>query len=776
MTLFTKSKMAEIKIHELKGLLDTTIKLPLFQRSLVWSEGRFVALWDSILRMFPLPLFLVYKGTGERRNFQTSSNPIHGETFEKQGDYYDILDGQQRIVAIESVLNYNSKSTNRVWVDLAPTNKHHPFRFKFWLYNCTKVFPFGFDVSADGEHDFAALPDRDINMIWDEMQNVETMKNKEFYKISLDETFPWKASCPVPLDELIKIENGTREDTMNSIKKKRNEIVKNENIFTDRQRDEPDEGVVEKLAAALIKLKEYTVTFQLVDISDPYDAMTYIQRIGRGGIQISTRQLAVSKIMHLLGKEGNSAIASFQSSPALNGRLDMEDVIHAASRMAVFDTLSEENKTSDSDNDKLIDLSLDTLKQIQIDQANGAKILEKLKKLCSEENDNKSSKTTRIQSIFELLYNELRYDEKRNEKGFSLVQLVQSRRINGGIAPITLHPLLYWIWKSNNDQEIENEQRHNMVRWLLLANGFIEKPAHKLLNTHLLCHVAQKNNIDISDVVSSIKELLEQHENNEKLYKDLGILFQIPGQNGELRTHGKAFPDFFQPDFISEITLRRLMFQNWPKSMMNNVFLMWHQRRFLEVLYGNTDHIPALFSKGKPFDADHIVPRNRLINKFSRGITTKDVQEVVMSVVKELELMSDFDGEIKLTFNEDCFRRHFPNMTANFRFWPRVLNRSDQDDTVSEKFNFKNIEKVLKKHPLKDKFKNEESLWEYSLILEDEQKKLWSALPPSLKMGWGKESIGKFFQAVITRDVELYKKVYKFVFNDKHSNGEDVYN
>jgi hypothetical protein len=762
MTFFENSKIEEVTLQNLMDHINNeTIKLPLFQRSLVWKEGRNIALWDSILRKFPLPLFFVYKGNKVSRNFQTSSKPGHGATIEKPNDCYDLLDGQQRVVAIESVLNYNSDSTNRIWVDLAPPNKPHPFDFKFWLHNCSKVFPFGFSLTASGEHDFSPLTDHEIQKIWQRMQTVENMKNKEFYQISLGDTFPWKARCPVPLDELINNNTDSAESIMDSIKRSRYRVAEKENVFKEeRPVSEHNEKDVRELAKVLKDLRDYTLTFQLVDIREPEDAMIYVQRLGRGGIQISTRQLAVSRILQLLGKEGNDAVASFQESPKLKHLLDTEDVIHAASRIAVVNSISKTKKNIDTDNDKLIDLSLETLSTIRRNAEIWPNVLQELKNLCCKGTSNVSSKS-RIQEVFETLYSSLRFDEKHNEKGFSLVQLAQSDRRQGGIAPITLHPLVFWIMKNNSSAVIDPKHRDDMLRWLLFSNGFVEEPTNKKLNMHILNLVMEKSSIDFADVIERTKELLN---NDVKTYKKLGLQFQIPGKNGELKPNDKAFPDFFNLEFSSEITLRRLIFQNWPKSMMNNVFLMWNQRTFLEELYGKITYIPALFSKGRPFDADHIVSRNRLINRHGKVITQKLVTAGVNSVIEQLTNVSDLKNEQAFVFTQDCFRKYFTNMTANYRYWPRILNRSDGDEVVKQKFTFEFVKDKLKNHPLNDKFTNQQVLWGWSQIPEKDIE-LWNQLPP--EEPWDENTIGNFFLAVVKRDRFLYKNVHDFVFNQE---------
>lgn len=171
MTWFKDSGIEEIALLDIvKKKKEGIIKLPLYQRDALWGEGRICALWDSLLRGFPLPSFLLVIGKGKAtsRNFQNSHLDGRGKAVQKSEEYYDLLDGQQRMAAIDSVFTYNSDSAIRLWIDLAPSKDEHPFKFKYWIHACNKVFPFGFGLSAIGEHDFKVLSDSEITELWNE--------------------------------------------------------------------------------------------------------------------------------------------------------------------------------------------------------------------------------------------------------------------------------------------------------------------------------------------------------------------------------------------------------------------------------------------------------------------------------------------------------------------------------------------------------------------------------------------------------------------------------
>jgi hypothetical protein len=160
---FEQRKIQGISLFDaLQAKRNGTIKLPIYQRDAVWGEGRICALWDSLLRGFPLPSFLLIKGKGKSKNFQTHHLSAHGHSTDEQDNYYDLLDGQQRMAAIDTIEWPETKEAQdihpiRLWLDLAPGEEPHPLKFKYWIHGCTKVFPFGFKMRASGEHDFAVL-------------------------------------------------------------------------------------------------------------------------------------------------------------------------------------------------------------------------------------------------------------------------------------------------------------------------------------------------------------------------------------------------------------------------------------------------------------------------------------------------------------------------------------------------------------------------------------------------------------------------------------------
>lgn len=172
------------------GNTDEKISLPGFQRNAVWNEMRVEELWDSILCYFPIGSILLAKyqdfAASGRRDVQLSRSESYPDTLiGENGDGYIVVDGQQRLNAISlGYLPFQDSATARLWIDL--DGPKDPSKRQFDFYLCTRDNPFGRNLSKD------------------EKRQALTILNKEGVddsQLSLDATFPYKASMPVPFVE-----------------------------------------------------------------------------------------------------------------------------------------------------------------------------------------------------------------------------------------------------------------------------------------------------------------------------------------------------------------------------------------------------------------------------------------------------------------------------------------------------------------------------------------------------------------------------------------------
>lgn len=597
------------------------LKLPLYQRDIVWGEGRVCALWDSLLRGFPLPLFLLVAGSRDfSRDLQRDAHTPQGYSVSVDHPYYDVLDGQQRVAAIDAVTGYVDEASAsekrptagiRLWVDLAPPKDAHPLSFKYWIHACTKVFPFGFANSAGGEFDFRTLTDNTINTIWSAVRSDDHLGNSAFHEMSLDRTFPWAAACPVPLDALTEMArhaadtHAGREACCDGIRKlaarhtRRRRRLKGDGPG-------PDDGVLMQVAEGLLRLNRCRLMFQQIrlpsigdDAGDRDDQLTVFERIGRSGMQITQRQLAVSRLMLELGQDGNDAIAAFQQSATLRHWLDTEDIVHAVARASLHQVM----KASDRD------------------------------------------------------------------LGFSL-------------------------WQPGFD-----------------AAGNI---------------VTQET---------------------------------IP----------ETIP---RPGTALTLAARNLVLNGAHESRLNDVMLMWNQREAMEHFFGDTDYLPALYSKGRPFDKDHIAARNRFLNSPHDTIlgddTVKNAAEALLANDTVQSALQSLRGRVtpeQVKLSGWYFRIRYSSNLANYRYWPKRLNRHDSDDRIAEKMHIDRVSASVAGHPLAAKIADEAALWRWSAI-PAEDISLWRRITPERENGvWDTGDIVRFVEACLKREHWLYGNCHRFVMS-----------
>jgi hypothetical protein len=734
------------------AIAEGSIRLPLYQRDSVWDEVRVCALWDSIFRKFPLPSFFLAEGLGDSRKISDSAG--RAET-EGGSNYLDLLDGQQRLTSILKGFALNQNPTLRLWIDLAPADSEkHPFQFQYWIHPCTSTFPFGFKMKRAGEHSFENLSDAEMREIGKCLQATQH-QGKEFFEVPLTDSFPWEAVCPVPLDELLKLAfSGNSGETINTQIKDlagryKTKIAK---IRPELASTSYDVSVqIEQLARTLFELSDYRIALQKTNAGA--DSFTLFERIGRGGVTISSRQLGVSRLILELGVEANDAIAHFQKGE-WKDILDTEELIHAVARISYAGTQSPPDWEYVDNGAKLLqdfdlyDLDLQHIQTLKRNEEKWNLFIENMRENCHK-----------LEQAFEQVFSKVLLHRRSShfDFGFSLVQMAQ-RKSEGGIEPLTLHPLLYWAFYTHKDEDaLTSELHRNMLQWLLFSNGVTKQAAHKKLNQMAFHKTIKHGKVDFNSIQQEVFVSFSDKELDE-----LGLAWNQPyfdalkNEVVERNIKCSALPI---PKVITERTLRRLLLKNWPdKSGVNNFVLMWNQRTMLDKLYGDIapEFIHALYGKGRPIDADHIVARNLL-----SGHTTTVDPQLIEAAMRTLLPNSVLGSKIQLT-NQN-FRLHFPNLNGNFRYWPKFLNRSDQDVVVNEKLPLPKILGRLSDHVMTaNKFTAEEDEnigWKWSAI---QQKSSWENLPPSNKK-WDATAISRFVNAVIEREFHLYAELYAFL-------------
>jgi Protein of unknown function DUF262 len=754
MEWFKERYTAEVSISEiLDCIVNKKLRLPLYQRDAIWSEGRICTLWDSLLRGFPLPSFLLVKGDSGRA---FAGDNVRGRVISDDTEaYYNVLDGQQRLGAI--IAGAGKDSGIRLWVDLAPPQTNHPLRYNYWLHPCTRAFPFGFRMEASGEYDFHPLHDSAFQDIWACMQGIKEFKNKEFYEILPDSTFPWAAGCPVPLADLLLL-NTSLENVQDRIYGLIETQNKTSNPFG-RQLNAPNSLVCGRVIAGLKRIQKAKLTLQYIDLNNLEEGegggYELFERIGRGGVQISPRQLAVSKLMLVLGNVGNDALVSFQESE-YGCLLETEDVVHALARVALTEVKDASNV--DGDKQDLSDLSIERLQSLKKNANVWTSFTDQLRTYCNPHAVD--HKQTNLGFAFDRVFQILKFDPQSNPNGLPLVQLAQFSRKREGVEPITLHPLLLWQMKYSKQHPPDNAHRDEMLRWILFANGFTHSPQNSVLNREMFEQVNTTCHLSFTEILAKVFK----DNGQNKLLQDLGFQLSVPTlRNGKVEdviSDRKTLPT---PSEVITLTASRLILRNWVYSGINNFILMWNQRAGLHEMYGavKARYIPALFGKGRPFDADHIVARSRLLY-----IALGD------EILKQgCRFFFKDKSHAEVYFVKDwCFRKQLPNITANYRYWPKRLNRANGNDIVRDKMPIQSILAFLHDHPLFNCFDEASSdnniSWSWSAIPQ-ENITIWNELPPPNYV-WSAELVEQFIMVLLQREYFLYSNAYNFLTGEKN--------
>ena len=118
---------AQVKFSDLISGIETgQIKIPQFQRKFVWSVKQSAELLDSIIKGYPIGIFIYWRTNERLRSIRNLGNIKLPEPIE--GEYIDyILDGQQRLTSLFASLkgatikieNEKEMDYSKIYIDLA---------------------------------------------------------------------------------------------------------------------------------------------------------------------------------------------------------------------------------------------------------------------------------------------------------------------------------------------------------------------------------------------------------------------------------------------------------------------------------------------------------------------------------------------------------------------------------------------------------------------------------------------------------------------------------
>lgn len=161
------------------------IALPTLQRGFVWKPHQMEALWDSILRGYPIGSLLMSKA--------------------ENGTKY-LLDGQQRCTTIAlgfqnpltdsktNLLNIKKESLPSIWIDMKPLTKNR-YGLRFAIRVLTRSHPWGYR-RMDHQKRLSTIDQRNA---LDHFRKRRGNEKLGFSELSPWERTPWDAHFPIPL-------------------------------------------------------------------------------------------------------------------------------------------------------------------------------------------------------------------------------------------------------------------------------------------------------------------------------------------------------------------------------------------------------------------------------------------------------------------------------------------------------------------------------------------------------------------------------------------------
>ncbi|MDH5719854.1 MAG: DUF262 domain-containing protein [Spirochaetia bacterium] len=180
---------------------------------------------------------------------------------------------------------------------------------------------------------------------------------------------------------------------------------------------------------------------------------------------------------------------------------------------------------------------------------------------------------------------------------------------------------------------------------------------------------------------------------------------------------------------------------SWDTNIFNGdarLILMWNQRKPLTNWYPNYDPSKFINKESQPFDADHIMASN------------------LMNGNRMIKKLRDRVFNIKLF---SAYKKPLLSSFGNFRYWPKDLNRSDQDKSINDKFLTGRRNTKIPKESYLHKYAMQTigDVQDASFLLNAAD---WHDVPVDINEWGSRNKIKAFRKAVDNRRYQLYKLFY----------------
>lgn len=614
-------------------------QLPPIQRNAVWNVAQIERLWDSLLRGFPIGSFLV----SPRKREDKARDLFHGIQKQSGKEGYFLLDGQQRTRAL--LLGFKPNENARLWIDLMPQLNFNNAELndrEFLLRVVTSHQPWGMSDRnpTDKLSEDTKLRARNelgiTNIHYDYQVKIDNGSTDPSIKTS----WPYKANLPVPLDALITLCGGMSGRFVTPEWEQVRKLIP-ERYFQQNKVPDSEPEHLSKIIASLQPLLEITnprlrartivLLFQhheeTLETNDPDvqdDMEVLFRRVNAGGTRLEGEEMAYS-LLKSAWDGAYEMVTSIVEDPKVGYLLPPTGIVMAATRIARF----MQEKIDDANP------GIGNFRKWIGDSQSHDSFLANMRKLLQKTPNGKSL----FHQVMQQFCNVVLYrPDDKDDIGIPKKLLLT---IKSGF----YHPVLIWIFKIGCKEEIVEQNRTNILRYLLYCYLAVDKHDKASKKAIEEINISLQSNFPDHDIY---KILLEE---------ELGVSLPDPSSfskpfENEVDGFLRHWNDLFNlPDDPYNI-LRQYF---WDSS---RDLLLWYQRSFTVGWFPGYD--PASNDAfDTPYDWDHIMPYSHLITSGrSAEIYTKD----------------------KDSIDKFFWSRHlYVNSIGNLRLWPYWANRSDNN-------------------------------------------------------------------------------------------------
>lgn len=268
---------------------EELITLPTLQRGFIWKPYQMEALWDSILRGYPIGALLLSK-SGKRK---------------------DLLDGQQRCTTIalgfqdpfkdvKEVLNLK-KNVPSIWIDLQPIERNK-YGLRFGVRVLTRSHPWGYQLTDHRR----PIPTGQRQKALEYLRMRCGNQTCGFSQITSKFRTPWDAHVPVPLFMLLEADSTTLDKWCDEMRGSMSSLLVGvETRYGEVSYDEVEESWLcdaynAIIAAKGLLLPEITVNKKVMaedeNLSNSEEDATLFVRLNAEGTRISGQELIYSML------------------------------------------------------------------------------------------------------------------------------------------------------------------------------------------------------------------------------------------------------------------------------------------------------------------------------------------------------------------------------------------------------------------------------------------------------------------------------------------------